>query len=163
MTALVNLVVGVALIFAYLYAHPTRQSGDVGREYVAVTQALADPKLPADARALLEMRRDTVAASIRAAYGDQLSFVTELVHKDTGKTSPSNEREIRVKNVSMGRFADYDWSVSHVIGLTVTPDEKDAYSGVLRFTAPSDKDWGGVKATLKSDPQVSHESLVVPN
>jgi len=163
MTALVNLVVGVALIFAYLYAHPTRQPGDVGREYVAVTQALNDPKLPADARALLELRRDTVAASIRAAYGDQLSFATELVHLDARKASPSKEREIRVKGVSLGRFADYNWSVNHAIGLTVTPDEKDPSAGVLRFSAPTDKDWGGVKATLKADPLVSHESLVVPN
>ena len=161
MTALVNLLVGLALAALYINYHPSKESGDIGREYIAVTQALADPKLPADERALLELRRSTMAVAIRADYAERISFEVKTAPlSDAAKKSPN--RELQISSITVGQFSDFDWSVSHATDVTAVPDSEEATRGVLRFKTGVDANDYVVTATLKADKRITKTNLVGP-
>ncbi|KWU26379.1 hypothetical protein [Burkholderia cenocepacia] len=160
MTALVNLLVALALAALYISYHPSKESGDIGREYIAVNQALADAKLPADQRALLELRRATMTVAIRADYADRLSYEVQLAPRTDAK---SPNRELRVSAIALGQFSDFDWTVSHATGVSASPDLEDGTRGVIRFKKNPGAETFVVTATLKADRRISKTALLSLN
>jgi hypothetical protein len=151
----------LALAALYINYHPSKESGDIGREYIAVNQALSDPKLPADERALLELRRSTMAVAIRSDYAERISFdIKAAPLTDAAKKSPN--RELLISAMAVGRFADFDWSVSHAADVRAVPDAEEPTRGVLHFKKGADANDYVVTATLKADKRITKTNLVGP-
>lgn len=165
MDALVKLIIGLAFAALYVNYHPSKEAGDIGREYIAVSQALADAKLPADARAVLELRRDAVAAAIRSSYNERLDFNLHNTHPMVAGKKAAPEREYQVSALTLGKFTDYDWTVTHSKDVSVEADPTDATKGVVRFTVDQSHEETGhaVTATLKTDKGIEKASLLMPN
>lgn len=155
---------------------------DVGREYIEVSKALADAKLPVAVRNTLALRQAVLESQIRAGYSSRLTFeahelLSTLAISDSNATVPPRI-EISVSKVTPGKFSDYAWSVesatalgSEVMIVNASESEEDQVSpskGIVKLVKlpPAVVSKGNevmlprLVATLKTDSRIS-ESIVL--
>lgn len=142
---------------------------DLGREYVEVSKALTDVKLPQEARRSLELRKAVVGAQIRNDYANRIDFdATELSSSQSSSTSVTKDAayvQIGVTNVTPGVFSDYDWSVGALKSIAVEETLENSAKGIVKFERLPEayartNEQGAVldprlTATLKADHRIS--------